>query len=203
MIWTSEIIMEAIGKHMLNECITNERLVELTKLEPRQVENSTLRLRNHGFIKLVDKGCYRVTQDGITALQSNRKIRSGPKGQQATVRVFKDSLRARVWRAIRIRKNFSIPELTGLVARGDERDAECNIRKYLIALEGAGYLIRMKKRIPGTALTSNGFARWRLDLEKNTGPEAPIWRSKKETVFDPNTNEEVTLVPIKKGQLCG
>jgi len=203
MTWTSEIVMQAIGKHMLNECITNERLVELTKLDPKQVENSTLKLRNHGFIKWVDKGCYRLTQEGIAALQSSQKIRSGPKGEQENARIFKDTLRVRVWRAMRIRKNFSIPELVGLVAKGDEKDAECNIRKYLIALEGAGYLIRMKKRMPGTAVTSNGFARWRLDLEKDTGPQAPIWRSKKETVFDPNTNEEITLTPIKRSQLCG
>lgn len=199
MTWTSETIMQTISKHMLNECITNARLVELTGLKPKQVESSTGLLQQNGFIKVVDKGCFRITQAGITALDQKTSLRSGPKGQLQNPRIFKDSLRVRVWRAIRIRSSFSIPELLPIVTNGSEKDAESNIYKYLRALESAGYLIRMGKRQRGTALTSNGFARWRLDLEKNTGPQAPVWRMSRGTVFDPNTGEEVTLKPAKRG----
>lgn len=198
MTWTSEQIMQTIGKHMLNECITNERLAELTGLKHSQVEHATSKLRQHGFIKVVDQGCYRITQAGISALESETKIRSGPKGTQKNVRIFKNSLRTRVWRAIRIRQSFSIPELAGLVSDGGEKDVTSNINKYLRALESAGYLIKMQKRLRGTAPTSNGFIRWRLDQLKNTGPQAPIWRATRGTVFDPNTEEEITLLPIRE-----
>ncbi len=199
MTWTSEQIMQTIGKHMLNECITNARLAELTSLQPKQIENSTGLLKQHGFIEVVEPGCYCITKAGITALESNVSMRSGPKNPHKNARILKDTLRTRVWRAIRIRQNFSIPELVGLVANGSEKDAESNIGKYLRVLESAGYLIRMRKRLRGTAMTSNGFARWRLDLEKDTGPQAPVWRRGKDTVFDPNNGDEITLTQVKEG----
>lgn len=200
MTWTSETIMQAIGKHMLNECITNSRLVELTGLKPEQVQSSTALLRSHGYIKVVDQGCFRVTQAGIKAFESDTNLRSGPKGPIRGVHIVKDTLRVRVWRAIRILrgKSFGIAEIEIKCTTGTERNPGINIRKYLVALEGAGYLIRMKKRLPGTSLTSNGFARWRLDLEKNTGPEAPVWRQHKGTVFDPNTGEEIAVTPMRE-----
>lgn len=200
MTWTSETVMETIGKHMLNECVTNARLVELTGLKPKQVENSTGLLKQHGFIKTIDPGCYRITQAGIIALESDTNLRSGPKGKRPRAPIFRNSLRARVWNAIRIRKTFSIPELEPLVSKGNEKAVASNIRKYLKALENAGYLIKMSKRQLGTAITSNGFARWRLDPLKDTGPTAPVWRQGKDTVFDPNTRNEISLTPIKSGE---
>ena len=199
MTWTSETVMQTIRQHMLNECITTARLVELTGLKPRQVESSTGLLHQNGFIKTVDQGCYRITQAGIAALQTEKSFKSGPK-RETSVKIHRDSLRVRVWRAIRIRSSFGIPDLLPIVTKGGERDAQSNIYKYIKALEYAGYLIRMGKRMPGAAMTSNGFARWRLDLEKNTGPQAPVWRMTKGTVFDPNTGEEIVLLPIKIGE---
>jgi len=196
MTWTSETVMQTISKHMLNECITNARLVELTGLKPDQVGSSTSKLQQNGFIKVVDKGCYRITQAGITALDQKTNLRSGPKGE-TRVKIHKDSLRVRVWRAIRIRNSFSIPDLLPIVTKGGEKDAQSNIYKYVKALEDAGYLIRMGKRARGTWMTSNGFVRWRLDLEKDTGPQAPVWRMGKGSLFDPNTGEEILLLPLK------
>lgn len=196
MTWTSEQIMQTISKHMLNECITNARLVELTGLDAKQVGSATSKLQHNGFIKVVDKGCFRITQAGITALDQKTSLRSGPKGE-TRVKIHKDSLRVRVWRAIRIRNSFSIPELIPIVTKGEEKDAQSNIYKYVHALECASYLIRMGKRQRGTALTSNGFARWRLDLEKNTGPQAPVWRMSKGSIYDPNIDQEIFLLPMK------
>lgn len=196
MTWTSEQIMQTIQVHMLNECITNARLVELTGLDAKQVGSATSKLQQNGFIKVVDKGCFRITQAGITALDQKSNLRSGPKGE-TRVKIHKDSLRVRVWRAIRIRNSFSIPELIPIVTKGEEKDAQSNIYKYVHALECASYLIRMGKRQRGTALTSNGFARWRLDLEKNTGPQAPVWRMSKGSIYDPNIDQEIFLLPVK------
>ena len=198
MTWTSETIMRTIQTHMLNDCISNEKLVKMTGLKPKQVEDATQNLHKNGFIKRVDPGCYRITQAGIIALESQEKMRSGPKSGTA-VKIHKNTLRIRIWRAIRIRKSFSIPELEGIVSTGAEKDVVSNIGKYLRALESAGYLIRLGKKLRGTSLTSNGFLRWRLDPLKDTGPQAPIWRQSKATLFDPNTGEEITL-PVKKDE---
>lgn len=205
MTWTSEQIMQVISQHMLNECVTNSRLAELTQLESSQIESATDRLKRHGLIKTVQPGCYRITSEGIAAMQSGLSLRSGPKQSGRTTRIVKNTVRERVWRAIRIRKSFTIPELIGLAATGDEKDIESNISKYLRALEQAGYLIRLQKRMRGNAITSNGFARWRLDLERDTGPKTPIYRMGKETVFDPNTGEEIHLTSLKREecQPCG
>lgn len=198
MTWTSETIMRTIQAHMLNDCITNEKLVQMTGLTAKQVEAATLNLHANGFIKRVGTGCYRITQAGIIALDTNKSMRSGPKGATA-VKMHRNSLRVRIWRAIRIRKKFSIPDLEGIVGTGEEKDITSNIGKYLRALESAGYIIRMAKKQSGPSLTSNGYLRWRLDPQKDTGPHAPIWRQGKGSMYDPNTGEEITL-PVKKDE---
>jgi hypothetical protein len=194
MAWIAEQLLKVIGSHAPDECITGEKLIELTKLKDRQVENATRKLHKHGLITLTAPGCYRLTSAGKETLATeNVQLRSGPRGSYQKVRIHKNSLRLRVWRAIRIRKKFSIPEIEPLVAQGDEKNVRSNIGKYLKVLEDAGYLVKMKKREAGSAPTSNGFVRWWLPDDKNTGPLAPIWRIEKGTVFDPNTGKEVSL----------
>ena len=68
-----------------------------------------------------------------------------------------------------------------------------NIGKYLKALEDARILIRMKRRSDGVDPTSNGHVRWWLPDDRDPGPIAPIWRPKKNTVYDPNSGKEVKL----------
>ncbi len=193
MAWISEQLLKVIGEHAPNECITEKRLVNLTGLKEKQVENAMRKLRKHELVVLVAPGCYRLTDAGKEALATEAALRSGPSGSYQAVRIHKNSLRMRVWRAIRIRKKFSISEIEPLVATGNEADIVSNIGKYLRALEKAGYLIKMKKREAGSALTSNGHMRWWLPDENNTGPIAPIWRQAKNTLFDPNNGKEVPL----------
>lgn len=193
MAWIAEQLLKTIGQHALDECITEQKLVSLTRLKEKQVENAMRKLHQHKLIILTKPGCYRLTESGKEALATDAELRSGPNGSYQTVRIHKNSLRTRVWRAIRIRKKFSIPEIEPLVASGDEADIVSNIRKYMIALEKAGYLIRMRKREAGGTLTSNGHVRWWLPDESDTGPLAPVWRPSRNTLFDPNTGKEVTL----------
>lgn len=193
MAWIAEQLLKIIGEHAPNECITEKRLVNLTKLKEKQVENAMRKLRKHELVVLTSPGCYRLTDAGKAALATEAALRSGPSGTYQTVRIHKNSLRRRVWHAIRIRKKFSIREIEPLVATGNEADIVNNIGKYLRALEKAGYLIKMKKREVGSVLTSNGHVRWWLPDESNTGPIAPVWRQDKNTLFDPNTGKEVSL----------
>lgn len=192
MTWTSEEILQTIGKYAFNECVTGERLVALTKFNDRQVENALNKLMEHQFISRTAPGCYELTIDGRIALEEGAKIRSGSKGEKKA-RVHKDTLRTKVWRAFRNRKKLSVPEIERLVCTGEEKDARNNIHHYIKLLSEAGYLIKMEKKVPGTSLTSNGFARWWLPDEKNTGPLAPIYRTGKMVMYDPNTEKEISL----------
>ena len=194
MAWIAEQLLEAIGRTAPRDCITEEAVMRITGLSARQVEQGILKLRQHGLVEKVSPGCHKLTDAGRAADAEGMILRSGPRGGgQTGKRIHKDTLRIRVWRAIRIRRKFSIPDLVALVAEGGERDIESNIRKYLSALTRAGILTELPRREAGTALTSNGYKRWWLRDEQDTGPAAPVWRQGANTVYDPNTETETAL----------
>lgn len=193
MAWISEQLLAAVGTHAPSECITVQRLIALTGLDPRQVDNAQRKLRSHGFLELTGPGCLKLTDAGREALGAGAAVRSGPNGPQPGARQFRNTLRTRVWRAIRIRRKFSIPDLEMLVATGEERDIGSNIGHYLRALERAGYLVKLPRREAGTALTSNGHARWWLPNEQDTGPAAPIVNARTCTVYDPNLERRLPM----------
>lgn len=194
MAWIAEQLLTVISEATLLDCFTENRVWMLSGLGQRQVEQGILKLRQHGLVDKVGRGCHKLTDAGREAVASGLKLRSGPRGGgQTGKRIHKDTLRIRVWRAIRIRRKFSIPDLVSLVAEGGERDIESNIRKYLSALTRAGILTALPRREAGTALTSNGYKRWWLRDEKDSGPLAPVWRQGANTVYDPNTETEAAL----------
>lgn len=104
---------------------------------------------------------------------------------QTSPRTVTLGLRQRAWWVMRKRKSFTLAELLSTQANGTERDAAGNLRKYLKALTDAGIVQVEAERKPGVALTSNGFHRYQLIIDK--GRKAPVWRAKTNTVFDPNT----------------
>ena len=194
MAWIAEQVLTAIRDSGMRECITEERLLELTELSKRQVQQSCRLLRGSGLLVKTAEGCHTITSAGEEALAAGARYRSGPKdGKQTGKRVWKDTARIRIWRAIRIRRKFTVPEIISLVADESRGDMTNNVQKYVRALAKAGYLIELPRREAGTALTSNGHKRWWLTDDKDTGPEAPIWRLERSTVFDPNTNIEVAI----------
>ena len=192
MTWTAETVLTAISQHQSQTCVKEDDLVNITQLTAKQIEHACLKLREHGFIEKTDVGCHSITDAGREAIASGQTIRSGPKAYTAP-KVNKNSLRIKVWRAMRIRQKFSIPELVMLIATGGEKDITSNVGKYLRALEKAGIIVRMAKRERGAKLTSNGYIRYWLTPERNTGPNAPVWRVKKDVVYDPNTEQEYKL----------
>ena len=189
MVWIAEKVLTAIDAAGLHDCITKLQLVELTGLTPRQIEGFTSKLSRHSLLKVTAKGCYQLTDAGKEALAAGGRFRSGPKGKESGIcRVRENTLRTKLWRAMRIRRKFSVPELISLVVDGSEcGDITNNVQKYLGALAKAGYLIEMPRREPGTAIGSNGYKRWWLTDEKDTGPQAPVFRARVKNVFDPNT----------------
>ncbi len=96
-------------------------------------------------------------------------------------------LRQRAWWVMRRRRAFTLPELLAVVADGHEKDAKRNIGRWLRQLASAGYLKVDGVRVPGTALTSNGFLRY--ILVRDLGRKAPVVRARHGVVFDPNNGE--------------
>lgn len=198
MAWIAEQLMRAIQQHQLGECVTYKRLIELTGLEYRQVQNASEVLERNGFVDRSAPGCLSVTQEGLAAIESGKTIRSGTNKPKTRTRRAKTSRRIDAWRAMRIKKGkpFTLADIISLISQGTEKNIQANIGKYVSALESAGYLVKMAKRLPGSALTSNGFVRWRL--EKDTGSQAPIWRQNLGMIYDPNTGDEIALLPVKR-----
>ncbi len=105
---------------------------------------------------------------------------------QISPRTVTIGLRQRAWWVMRRRTSFTLPELLVTLADGTERDASGNLRKYINALVLAGIVKREAERQSGTALTSNGHLRYQLII--NAGRKAPVWRAKRGTVYDPNSD---------------
>ncbi|BCB26451.1 hypothetical protein SKTS_13370 [Sulfurimicrobium lacus] len=187
MSWPAQTILTAIVGLAHLDCVDIDLLVHHTKMERKQIANSCAILVNRELIERIKPGCYKLLPAGHVLIARGFEVKSGPRGETA-VKQHTDTLRMKAWRAMRQRKKFSLGDLLVLVANGGEKAIENNVGQYLRALERAGYLTRMARREPGTAMTSNGFIRYLL--VKDSGPLAPIWRPSKETVYDPNTQEE-------------
>jgi predicted transcriptional regulator len=195
MAWNAEKILTAIKASNPRECITEARLIELTGLNARQIRQSASTLISNGLMKRTTDECLILTSAGIAAVESGASANKP--------RVDKNTLRERIWRAIRLpnHRKFSVPEIVSLVVdENSSGDITDNVQRYIRTLSKAGFLINLPKREAGTALTSNGYKRYWLTDEKNTGPKAPIWRVKCETVFDQNTGEEIDISAKKESE---
>lgn len=90
------------------------------------------------------------------------------------------TLRAKAWRYLRIKKKATLEDILSIVADGVEKDAAGQLRRYLGALASVGVLIRVRSS-------------WLLPEDRNTGPEAPALNTRTRTVTDVNTGEKWTL----------
>lgn len=192
MIWTAETVLTTIGQQAGAECITEQRLVELTKLTPKQVENACQRLLRHEFIARSGQGCHRLLPAGIQAIEQGQALHSGPKGpQESGQRQRNPGMRQRIWNALRSGKKLTIDDVIMRVAEGDEQDPRSNVGHYIRALAQAGYVLEMPIREKPMNLTSNGAKRWLLISD--TGPLAPTVRVSRKTIYDPNLEREVAM----------
>lgn len=202
MAWISQKLLTAICEAAPEECITEVKMAELTGMESRQVEGAVRLLRKHGLLEKTGQDCHRLTSAGKEALNAEMRLHSGPKGgwSGGARRVIKNTLRERIWRAICIRRKFTVPEIITLVVDGNERgDVTSGTQKYIRALAKAGYLVEMKRREPCISPTSPGFKRWWLPDVRYTGPQAPAVRNGYTAVYDPNTETEIDISPKKGG----
>ncbi|MHB1333428.1 MAG: hypothetical protein ACYCY1_12595 [Sulfuriferula sp.] len=164
--------------------MTPSYAAELFDRSRNVAQNALAKLALRGFALSVC-GAYAATPQGVSFIESGAEIKSGPRGPHGTPRIVNDSLRIKVWRAIRIKGKFGLDDLARSVLDGSEtaQDPLNNISRYVSALTATGYLIEMKRRTPGIAPTSPGKKRWML--VRDTGPQAPIRRGNGD-VYDRN-----------------
>ncbi|MBB4302320.1 putative transcriptional regulator of viral defense system [Rhodobium orientis] len=166
------------------DCLTTAAMVEATGIERRAVATACGRLVTRGWINRRAVGCFELSEKGREAVEAGETITSGPAGpltQKVPRTRRRRTIRDKMWKTITTLQLFRLGDLETMAGASNT-----NARKYVLALEKAGYLIRMRRE-PGTAPTSNGFARWRLI--HNTGPEAPVHRIGRREVYDRNTDE--------------
>ncbi len=167
-------------------------LVGATGMARGRVGTAMATLMSRGLVRSVGRGRYALTAAGRQVVTSGKEIRSGPRGLHTGVRrPAQDTLRARLWRALRLKRKASLPELLTLAARGSERAAERNAWMYLRALHSAGYIQKLPSRAPGTHPNSRGHIKWLVI--RDTGPRAPIVRRRHREMVDPNTGERFPL----------
>jgi hypothetical protein len=172
---------------------TCESLSQRTGQTSRQIADNASLLVKRGLLKRIRPGCYEATKAGHQAIQEGNLLKSGPKAGMSRARSW--GLRQKAWRLMRIRGKFSVSDLCQGICDGSEQFAESNLGKYLKALRLAGYITRLARRQKGSAPTSNGD--YRYLLVRDSGPEAPVWRKKTNTVFDPNDGKEYVLDEVK------
>lgn len=174
-----------------NVCVTLDELDAALPHDRKVLSPLLCRLITDKYVVRRERGCFQVTSAGIAA--DRKGYRPGPQREsRAAVRKPREStLQQRMWKTLRIMRRSSVPELVALSARGNERNAAANIQAYLKTLEKFGYVQKLKKKAPGTAPSSTGFAIWLL--LKDTGPTAPGWYWRKRELFDRNTGERIKL----------
>lgn len=168
-------------------------LADALGLSRRQISDAAAKLARRGMVARTSPGKYRLTEAGLDAHATGKTITSGPKGPTNARHILRDTFRERAWRAMRVRKTFTIGEIVADANRSeDETAARDNARRYISALKSAGYVGELARRVPGTAPGSNGFKRF--VLMHNTGPRAPVFRASVNALHDPNTGEDVPCV---------
>ncbi|GAB7082321.1 helix-turn-helix domain-containing protein [Megalodesulfovibrio paquesii] len=155
-------------------CATTAEVHAAVGYAANSVRRALRTLRERGLVTSLE-GLHELTAKGRAWIDAGLEITSGPRPGQAQSR-HAQTLRAKAWRALRLKGKCSLDDLLMLVADGTEKDAEKQLRRYCRALEAAGYLVPMRSG-------------WLLPADRNTGPEAPAYNSKTRTVTDPNTGD--------------
>ncbi|MBC9246713.1 hypothetical protein H4P12_08305 [Paracoccus sp. 11-3] len=163
-----------------------EAQLDLTR---RQISDAAACLSRRDYLHWLGAGRYQLNGDGLAAAARGEVIKSGPRGGHNRIRDVRNTLRERVWRSMRLRKSFTVPDLISDAATDQDRRPQDNIYRYLRVLKAAGYVAELPRRAAGAAITSNGYKRWMLI--RDTGPLAPSVRENVAAIHDFNIGEDV------------
>jgi hypothetical protein len=168
-------------------CVLIQRLGEVTGRSVHKVGNLLETLTDRGLATMRSAGCYRVTAEGEAFLAGRSQVRltAGPKAAHGAKRNSEDSLTARAWRALRIKKKATVPEIMETIAADPKQYAQ--VGRYLRALVDAGLVKRLPRKLRGQGMGNNGYLQHLL--VEDLGPLAPVWKVKAKTLRDPNSGK--------------
>ena len=156
------------------------------------VQKSCALLLRRGMADRVDRGRYRLSQAGQTALATGRRIHRGAK--IGGHRYCSGSFQEKLWRALRMRRKATTMDMV-TIANPEEKYGDAFILKlrqaqhYLRSLCRAGFVTALKSRSEGTSPQSRGYLCWLLI--RDTGPKCPS--VSKGICYDHNTGQEIEL----------
>ena len=164
--------------------------IALEEPTTKRVVRSIDVLRRRDLVERLEPGLYRLTPAGETTRADGVRIASGPRKPHSGRAKKKAPFRDALWNALRLEEATTVADLLSLIPEHVHgRDPRSNAYAYLRRLIDAHYVIELPSREAGTAMTSNGFKRYRLI--RNTGPHAPHWSGKAAALIDPNIQQEV------------
>lgn len=165
-------------------------IAEDLQVAPKRVSKAASCLVGRKYLSRIRIGIYAMTNAGVAALASGKVITSGPidANSSALTRAATYGFRDRLWQSMRMRGSFTIHDLVCDAVNG-EGDAVNDTSRYIRYLKLAGYVRELPGRVTGTKPGSNGYKRFRLI--RNSGPRAPLYRSKLGVLHDFNTGEDV------------
>lgn len=159
----------------------------------KQVSKAAAVLAFRGYVRRETGGCYVLTDAGLVAARDGIDIRPGPKAPSRALLVYKDTFRARAWKAMHVRRCFTIGDVLADAQREGEIDQRANLSKFVHLLTRAGYLAELPRRRKGAALTSPGHKQF--VMRRYTGPLPPIYRESRHSFTDQNTREDFPCAP--------
>ncbi|HEX9772989.1 MAG TPA: hypothetical protein VGA44_05950 [Steroidobacteraceae bacterium] len=95
--------------------------------------------------------------------------------------------RERLWRTIKILKEFSLDELAAHASTHDLEVSRAAATRFVRALTKASYLVVTRRA------SARSVRRWRAVPSKVRGPHTPRYRRRDQVLFDPNTGEAIRL----------
>ncbi len=150
-------VMTKVFNEMDDKSVKLDELAQKLELSTKSISQAVGNLIKHGYATRSSTGVYRLTDKGKSLKRSGQPlvINPGPeKGYQWPIEK-KDNFRSRAWKAIRIKQKFTVNDILMLAKDGSEKQALNQLHIYLRALTRAGFLMELKSREPGYALTSN------------------------------------------------
>ena len=172
-------------------CVLIQRLSEVTGRSVHKVGNLLETLTSNGLATMRSPGCYRVTEEGAAFLAGRSKVRltAGPKAAHGADRSSEDSLTAKAWRALRIKKKATVPEIMETIAAEPHQYAQ--VGRYLRALVDARVVKRLPRKVRGQGMGNNGYVQHLLITD--LGPLAPVWKAKAKALRDPNSGRVLQI----------
>jgi len=172
--------------------MTLDEVVAATGLRRERITRLVTALNRSGLIAMAGRGRYRRTPAGDAAVAAGTLPRSGPRGPRSVPNRLNGGLAERVWRALRLLRKGTLPELVE-IADPRQCGGGDHARRYLRQLNQAGVTGVSSRIVAGIAPTSNRFKQ--RVLLRDLGPRAPVWRSPEQRLWDPNGSRYIEGTP--------